>query len=176
MTRQDKAKIIDELVEKFSNTEFFYVTDASGLSVQETNDFRRACVEKGVEYKVYKNTLMQKALQKLDADYTEFNEKVLKGFSGVLFSTESNNVPAKIIKNFRKKGFERPILKGASIESAIYIGDDQLDTLSKLKSKHELIGDIIGLLQSPATSLIGSLQSGKHKIAGIVKTLSEKES
>mgnify|MGYP001081620435 CR=1 FL=1 len=176
MTKQEKAAIIDDLSEKFQNTSFFYITDASGLSVQQVNSFRRACFEKGVEYKVVKNTLIKKALDKVEGDFSEFTDKVLKGFSGIMFSPESNNLPAKVIKDFRKKGSEKPTLKGASIDQAYYYGDDQVDTLSKLKSKDELIGDIIGLLQSPATNVIGALQSSKHKLAGIVKTLSEKES
>lgn len=176
MTREEKAAIIDDLTEKFQNTSFFYIADASGLSVAQVNDFRRACFEKGIEYRVVKNTLIKKALDKLEGDFSEFSDKALKGFSGILFSPESNNLPAKVIKQFRKKGNEKPLLKGASIDLAFYFGDDQVDTLSKLKSKDELIGDIIGLLQSPATNVISALQSGKHKLAGIVKTLSEKES
>jgi large subunit ribosomal protein L10 len=176
MTKQEKAVIIDDLSDKFQNTSFFYITDASGLTVQQVNDFRRACFEKGVEYKVVKNTLIKKALDKVEGDFSEFADQVLKGFSGIIFSPESNNLPAKVIKDFRKKGSEKPVLKGASIDQSFYFGDDQVDTLSKLKSKDELIGDIIGLLQSPATNVIGALQGGKHKLAGIVKTLSEKES
>ena len=176
MNRKDKAEIIDELSEKFSNASFFYITDASGLSVQEVNDFRRACFGRGLEYRVVKNTLIKKALDNNEFDFSEFSDKVLKGFSGVIFSPESNNLPGKVIKEFRKKGNDKPVLKGAYIDSALYYGDEQLDALSNLKSKDELIAEIIGLLQSPVKNVLGALQSGEHKLAGIVKTLSEKES
>ncbi len=177
MNRQEKEVIIEDLVEKFNKNNYFYITDASGLTVAEVNNFRRACFEKGVEYRVFKNTLIKKALEKIDnsADYAEFNESVLKGFSGIIFSEESGNLPAKILKDFRKKGSEKPLLKGASVDATLFIGDDQLDTLSNLKSKAELIGEIIGLLQSPAKNVISSLQSGSNILAGIVKTLSERE-
>ncbi|MGK7395939.1 MAG: 50S ribosomal protein L10 [Candidatus Cyclobacteriaceae bacterium M3_2C_046] len=175
MTRQEKTQVIEELVEKFSNTSFFYIADSSGLAVADINEFRKMCYEKGIEYRIVKNTLIQKALERLDTDYSPFNQKVLKGTSGIMFSPESNNLPAKIIKDFRKKGFEKPLLKGASIDTALFIGHEQLDTLSSLKSKDELIGDIIGLLQSPAKNVLGALLSGKNKLAGIVKTLSDKE-
>ena len=140
------------------------------------NDFRKMCFEKGVEYKVFKNTLIKKALDQVETDYSEFEEgNVLKGFSGILFSMENGNLPAKIITDYRKKfKGEIPILKGASIDRELYIGNDQLSALSKLKSKNELIGEIITLLQSPVKNVISALQSGEHKLAGIVKTLSEK--
>jgi large subunit ribosomal protein L10 len=177
MNREEKAQVIEELVERFNNNNFFYITDASGLTVAEVNDFRRMCFEKGVEYKVFKNTLIKKALDQVEADYSDFEtNKVLKGFSGILFSPENGNLPAKVITEYRKKyKGEIPILKGASIERELYIGNDQLSALSKLKSKHELIGEIIALLQSPAKNVISALQSGEHQLAGIVKTLSEKE-
>ena len=141
MTREDKGKIIDELTEKFSNTNFFYITDASGFSVAEVNAFRKACYDKGVEYKVVKNTLIRKALERLDADFSPFYDDVLKGFSGILFTNEANNLPARVIKDFRKKGgYDKPLLKGASIDTELYIGEGNLDMLSSLKSKEELIG------------------------------------
>ncbi|BDD10958.1 50S ribosomal protein L10 [Fulvitalea axinellae] len=176
MNKVEKKQIIDELVAKFQENDFFYVTDAAGLTVEQTNAFRRVCFEKGVEYKVYKNTLIQKALEQLDADYSAFDGEVLKGFSGIIFSKEVSNLPAKILKQFRKEsGSEKPLLKGASIDAELFIGDDQLDALSKLKSKVELIGEVITLLQSPAKNVISALKSGGDKLAGIVKTLSEKE-
>ena len=177
MNREEKAQVIEELVERFNNHNFFYITDASGLSVAEVNDFRRMCFEKGVEYKVFKNTLIKKALDQVETDYSDFeSNNVLKGFSGILFSTENGNLPAKVITEYRKK-FKGtiPILKGASIDNELYFGDEQLATLSKLKSKNELIGEIITLLQSPAKNVISALQSGEQKLAGVVKTLSEKE-
>ena len=176
MNREDKAKIIDELTEKLNQTSFFYITDASGFSVENVNAFRKACYEKGVEYKVIKNSLIKKALERMDADYTPFYEGVLKGFSGIIFSPESNNLPAKLLKEFRKKGgYDRPLLKGASIDSSLFIGEENLETLITLKSKNELIGEVIGLLQSPVNNVVGALLSGKHTIAGLVKTLSDKK-
>jgi large subunit ribosomal protein L10 len=130
--------------------------------------------DRGLEYKVYKNTLIKKALDTLEADTTALAE-VLKGSSGILFSTESGNAPAKLIKDFRKKGHALPLLKGAFIDSGIYVGENQLDTLSTIKSKFELIADVIALLQSPAKNVISGLQGGGNKLAGILKTLSEKE-
>lgn len=177
MTRQEKSQKIDELIEDFKNNPFFYVADASGLSVAEINNFRGICHQKGVKYQVVKNTLVKKALDKLEADYTPFDEEVLTGFTGIMFSQESGNLPARIIKEFRKKtGKEKPLLKGASIDTDLFIGENQLDALSKLKSKAELIAEVISLLQSPAKNVISSLQSGEQKLAGIVKTLSERES
>lgn len=176
MTREEKAKIIDGLTVKLSNTDYFYITDASGLSVAQTNNFRKLCFDKNLEYRVFKNTMIKKALENLDTDYSSFNEEVLSGFSGIIFSPESGNLPAKIIKDFRKKDkrITKPALKGASIDSDLFIGDDKLEMLSTLKSKVELIGDVIGILQSPAKNVISALDSAKHKLAGIVKTLSER--
>ncbi|MFD3001221.1 50S ribosomal protein L10 [Pontibacter toksunensis] len=174
MTREEKEIIVNELSEKFANTNYFYITDASTMSVASINQFRRLCFDRGLEYKVYKNTLIQKALDTLDAD-TAALEDVLKGASGILFSTESGNAPAKLLKDFRKKGNTLPLLKGAYIDAGLYIGDEQLDALTKIKSKDELIGDVISLLQSPAKNVISALQSSGGKLAGILKTLSEKE-
>ena len=176
MTREEKAVVIDDLVQRFSDNSHFYITDASGMTVAETNALRRLCFEKGIEYKVFKNTLIQKALERMDADYTPFDDAVLRGFSGVMFSAENANAPAKLIKEFRKKsGGESPMLKGASIDTDLFIGEENLDTLSKLKSKAELIGEIIGLLQSPAKNVISGLQGAGGKLAGILKTLSERD-
>ncbi len=177
MTREEKAVVIEELTQKLKDNGAFYVTDASGLTVEQINAFRRMCFKAGVEYKVYKNTLIQKALQQLDNDYSEFYEKVLKGFSGILFAGEVANAPAKVIRDFRKSGMSdtKPMLKGASIDNDLYIGEEHLKMLSELKSKHELIGEIIGLLQSPAKNVVSALQSGGNTLAGLVKTLSERE-
>lgn len=176
MTREEKAVVIDELSQKFASTPYFYITNASGMSVDEVNQLRRLCFERGVEYRVVKNTLIKKALETLDTDYTSFEESVLKGFSGVMFHTESGKVPAQLIKDFRKKaGNDKLKLKGASVDYSLFIGPEQLDTLTTLKSKQELVGDIIGLLQSPAKNVLSALQSGGNKLAGILKTLSEKE-
>lgn len=179
MTREEKQVVIESLTEKLKETPHFYITDASGFSVAQVNAFRRMCFEKGVEYKVYKNTLVKKALENLETDYTEFSNETLKGFSGIMFSPETSNLPAKIIKDFRKKLGKketRPKFKGASIDSDLFIGEQNLEMLSTLKSKEELIGEVIGLLQSPAKNVISALKSGQDKLAGIVKTLSERES
>lgn len=175
MNKEEKTQVIEDLKEKFQNTSFFYITDASGLSVAEVNKFRKMCFDKGVQYKVYKNTLIQKALEAQEADFSPFYDTALKGFSGIMFSPESGNLPAKIIKEYRKKDNPKPILKGASIDTDLFIGDENLDALSSLKSKNELIADVMALLQSPAKNVVSALQSGKTKLAGIVKTLSEKE-
>ena len=176
MTREEKAIVIDELKQKLAENSSFYITDASGMSVAQTNALRRLCFEKGIEYKVFKNTLIQKALQSLDTDYAPFDDAVLKGFSGIMFAGENANAPAKLIQEYRKKsGSGSPMLKGASIDTDLFIGEDNLSTLSSLKSKAELIGEVIGLLQSPAKNVISGLQGAGGKLAGIIKTLSERE-
>ena len=175
MTREEKHVIIEELSGKFASTPYFYITDASGMSVELTNKLRRLCFERGVEYRVVKNKLIQKALESLPTDYTPFNGGVLKGFSGIMFHPESGKIPAKLIKDFLKENKNRITLKGASVDSSLFIGHDQLDTLLTLKSKQELIGEILGLLQSPAKNVISALQSGGNKLAGILQTLSERE-
>jgi large subunit ribosomal protein L10 len=177
MNREEKAQIIEELVERFNNNQYFYITDASGLTVAEVNEFRKMCFERGVEYKVFKNTFIKKALDKIEGDFQTFEENgVIKGFSGILFINENGNVPAKVIKDYRKKKKrEKPLLKGAYIDSDLFVGNDKLDALSELKSKNELIGDIIALLQSPAKNVVSALESSSHKLSGLVKTLSERE-
>lgn len=177
MTKEEKAIIIEDLAEKLSKTSYFYITDASGLSVAKIDAFRKLCFDRGIEYKVVKNTLIKKALERSETDYTPFNDKVLTGFSGILFS-DSGNAPGKLIKEFRKKdkGGNKPVLKGASIDTDLFIGEENLDLLSSLKSKEELVGDILALLQSPAKNVISALQSGQNILAGVVKTLSERDS
>lgn len=173
MTRQEKSQIIDNLVEKFNNNSFFYLADASGLSVVQIDDFREKCYKAGLEYKVVKNTLIKKALEKVEGDFAGLDD-ALKGFTGIMFSPESNNAPAKLLKEFRKNA-DKPLLKAAYIDSDIYLGDDQIGALSTLKSKNELIGEIIGLLQSPAKNVISALQSGGSTLSGLVTALSERE-
>lgn len=178
MTRDEKKEIIDGLTEKFRENPFFYITDASGFTVAEVNAFRRTCFEKGVEYKVYKNTLIKKALENLDADFSKLSEETLKGFSGIIFSNETSNLPAKVLLDFRKKKGKketRPVFKGASIDSDIFIGEANLEMLSNLKSKEELLGDLLGLLQSPTMNLISALQSGQNNLTGVLKTLENRE-
>jgi len=161
MTREEKAKIIEELSQKFADNAHFYVTDANGFTVEQINNFRRQCFKSGIEYRVYKNTLIQKALERQEGvDYSPIF-KVLTGFSGVMFSKETGNAPAKILREFRKKMDGRPVLKAASIKSELYIGDENLNTLADLKSKNELIGEIISMLQAPARNIISALQNRK---------------
>lgn len=174
MTKEEKGQIIEELAEKFSQHNHFYITDASGLTVAQVNAFRRLCFNAGVEYRVYKNTLIKKALEKQTGNYEELY-KVLHGFSGVIFSKESGNAPARVIKEYRKKIQGRPGLKGASIESTVFVGEEHLDTLVELKSKNELIGEVVSLLQSPAKNVLSALLSGKQTVAGLVKALEERK-
>ncbi|MBC6367127.1 50S ribosomal protein L10 [Algoriphagus sp. AK58] len=178
MTRDEKKVIIDSLTEKLKDNPFFYITDASGFTVAEVNAFRRTCFERGVEYKVYKNTLIAKALENLDADYSKLVGGALKGFSGIIFSKETSNLPAKVLLDFRKKMGKketRPVFKGAGIDSDVILGENNLEMLSNLKSKQELLGDLIGLLQSPAKNLVSALQSGQNNITGVLKTLADRE-
>jgi large subunit ribosomal protein L10 len=174
MTREEKAKIIDELSDKFANNSHFYITDASGFTVAQVNNFRRLCFKSGVEYRVYKNTLIQKALERQkNADFSPVFG-TLKGFSGVIFSKESGNTPAKVIKEFRTKMEGKPVLKAASINSDLFIGDENLKMLTELKSKNELIGDVLAALQAPAKNVISALVSSKNTVAGLVKALEER--
>lgn len=180
MNRTEKQELIDELVERFQQNSFFYVVDAAGMSVAQINDFRRLCFSKGMPFKVYKNTFIRKAMDTL-AGNTSAMDVALKGQSGILFSQESGSAPAKLLKQYhktltlRKGEVARPVLKGAYLDSDIYVGAENLDALTTIKGKQELIGELIGLLQSPAKNVLGALQSGGNKLAGILKTLSEKE-
>jgi len=170
MTREEKGQIIDELAEKFSQHDHFYITDATGFSVEQINAFRRICFHKGVEYRVYKNTLIRKALEKRPGNY-ESLYKVLHGFSGVIFSKESGNAPAKAIQEYRKKNEGKPAFKAASIQADIFVGEENLKVLGDLKSKNEIIGEIISMLQAPAQNVLSALLSSKQTVAGLVKTL-----
>lgn len=170
-TREQKAQLIDELTQKLSEYDVLYVVDILGLNAQITSDLRRACYGSNVKLQVVKNTMLQQAMDKSDKDFGELRN-ILKGNSAIMLS-DTGNKPAKIIKLFRKKS-EKPVLKGAWIEESIYIGDDQLATLTNIKSKDELLGELIGLIQSPAKNVISALKSGGGKIAGILKSLSEK--
>ncbi len=170
MTRTEKASAIEQLKEKFGNSQFFYIADSSALTVDAVNKLRALCFEKGVEMKVVKNTLAVKALDQLDEGdkFTEL-KNVLKGPSTLLFA-ETANAPAKLIKEFRKS-HDKPILKAAFIDSDVFVGDDQVDGLAALKSKEELIGEVIVLLQSPIKNVVGSLKSGGSTISGLLKAL-----
>jgi large subunit ribosomal protein L10 len=173
MTRTDKGLLIEELREKFENAQYFYVTDASTLTVEKINQLRRTCFEKGIEVQMVKNTLAIKAMEGQDsAKNFESIFGAFKGQSTVLFSNDGK-LPATVIKEFRGKG-DKPELKAAYIDSDIFFGDDQLEVLAKLKNKKELIGDIIFLLQSPASNVVSALKSGGSTIAGLLKTLEER--
>lgn len=173
MTKAEKTATIETLKEKFASTEFFYLTDSSTLTVAQINNFRRLCFEKGIEMKVVKNTLAIKALQSFPKEkgYDELYDS-LKGPTAVLF-TETASLPAKVLKEFRRKT-DKPVLKAAYIDTAIYTGDDKIDVLSNLKSKEDLVADIIALLQSPAKNVISALQSGGQTIVGLLKALEER--
>jgi large subunit ribosomal protein L10 len=175
MKREEKAAIIEELSNQFKTSRYFYITDHSTLNVEKTNSLRSVCFEKGITLSVVRNSFIKKALERAaeenNENYSELNV-ALKGFSAVMF-TESGNLPAKMIKEFRGDN-EKPLVKAAFIDSAIFVGDDQLDTLTKIKSKSELIGELIGMLQSPMQNLLGALQSGGNTIGGLLKTLEER--
>ena len=172
MRREEKAVIIDNLAGRLNDTKHFYLTDISSLNAEQTSNLRRKCFEKEVSLLVVKNTLLRKALEKSDGDFNDLYD-VLKDSTSIMFC-ETGNIPAKLIKEFRKT-LEKPILKAAFVEESIYVGDDQLDTLSNIKSKNELLGDLLSLLQSPAINLVSALSSGGSNLAGALKTLSEKE-
>src|ERR1700759_2548823 len=171
MNKEEKHELVLALTEQMKEYGNFYITDTSNLTVAKINDIRRKCFESDIKIQVTKNTLIRKAMEAVDGDFTEIYG-VLKGSSSVMFS-KSGTAPAKLIKQLRKQG-DKPVLKAAYIDSAVFIGDNQLDALVNLKSKEQLIGEIIGLLQSPAKNVISALQSGGNKLAGVVKTLQER--
>lgn len=172
MTREEKNQVIEELSATLKEKNVVYLADTSGLTVEATNTLRRACFEKNIQLRVVKNTLLKKAMERSDKDFAPLFDS-LKGTTAVMV-TEVGNVPAKLIKEFRKKN-QKPLLKGAYIDSDCYIGDENLETLASLKSREELIGDIVGLLQSPAKNVISALQGNAgQKIAGLVKALEER--
>jgi large subunit ribosomal protein L10 len=173
MKKSEKSAVIEQLKVQIAETPYLYITDSAELSVEEISNFRRKCFEQNIQVKVAKNTLVKKALESLEGDHYESLYPFLVGPTTLLF-TDTANAPAKIIKEFRKK-HHKPLLKVAYIESSLYQGDDQVETLVNLKSKEELIGDVIALLQSPAKNVISALKSSGGKLAGIVKTLSERE-
>jgi len=172
MRREEKNSIIDGLAQRLNVSKHFYLTDISNLNADETSRLRRKCFEQDINLLVVKNTLLRKAMEKSEGDFKEFYD-ILKDSTSIMFC-ETGNIPAKLIKEFRKT-MERPILKAAFVEESIYIGDDQLEALSSIKSKDELLGDLMMLLQSPARNLVSALASSSSKLAGALKTLSEKE-
>ena len=171
MTREEKQEAIENLKDALAGVKTLYLADIAGLDATQTSNLRRACFKENIKLQVVKNTLLAKAMEASDHDFGELTG-ILKGNTSLMFS-ETGNAPAKVIKTFRKKS-EKPILKGAFIEEAIYIGDDQLDALVAIKSKEELIGEIITLLQSPTKNVVSALQSGGGKLSGILKSLSER--
>ena len=174
MNKDKKTEVIDILAQELTATPNFYLVDISGLNAENTSKLRRACFEKEIKMVVVKNTLLKKALEKVALSDSENLYPILEGPTAIMF-TESVNTPAKLIKEYGKQ-FGKPVLKGALVQECAYVGENQLEALIAIKSREELIGDIIGLLQSPAKNVISALQSnGGGKIAGIVKTLSAKE-
>jgi len=171
MTREEKAKVIEDITGHLAEAPSIYLADISGLNAGTTSDLRRACFKADVKLMVVKNTLLAKAMESSDKEFGDL-PSTLKGNTSILLS-QTGNAPAKVIKNFRKK-IDKPILKGAFVDEAIYVGDDYLDTLVNIKSKEEVIGDIVSLLQSPAKNVISALKSGGSKLSGILETLSEK--
>lgn len=173
MTREEKNQQIDSLVEQINAHDFFYLTDVSDLTVEKSNILRGYCHRRDIKLTMVKNTLMRQAMERADKNLEELYE-VLKGSTSVMFAP-AGNVPARLIQEFRKKEKnEKPILKAAYIEEACYIGEDKLELLANIKSKNELVADLVALLQSPARNVIGALQSGGQKISGILQTLSER--
>jgi large subunit ribosomal protein L10 len=172
MTKEQKEKYVDDLAAELASNNVIYLADTSSLTVEVINNLRRRCFNSNIKMRVVKNALLEKAMERVEEkNFGELNT-VLKGATSIMFS-EVGNAPAKLIEEFRKKN-DRPLLKGAYIEEGIYIGDDQLKSLVEIKSKEELVGEIIGLLQSPAKNVISGLKGAGGKIAGILKTLEER--
>ncbi len=181
MTIQEKVEQVDNLYNELSKASCFYIANSEGLSVSLINEFRKRCFEKGIKYKIIKNTLIRRALVKLEEErktedfYNAFSSKVLKGASGILILEEASGIPAKILKSFHKDmDLDLPLFKGAYVDGNIYIGSDYLEELSTLKSRKELIGNVITLLQSPLKNILSALDSGKNKLSGLLKTLSNR--
>ena len=171
MTREEKANVIQDLTSQLADNTTIYLADISGLDATTTSNLRRACFKANIKLSVVKNTLLAKAMEASEKEFGQLPE-TLKGNTSLMFS-DTGNAPAKLIKTFRKKS-NRPLLKGAFVEEAVYIGDENLDVLVSIKSKEEMVGEIIGLLQSPAKNVISALKSGGGKLAGILETLSKK--
>ena len=171
MTREEKSNMIESIKSNLDCNSTVYLADCSGLDADSTSKLRRACFKYNIKLSVVKNTLLSRAMDEVDKDFGEL-KSLLKGNTTLMLS-DIGNAPAKVIKNFRKKS-EKPILKGAFVEESIYLGDDLLETLVNIKSKEELLGEIVSLLQSPTKNLISALKSSGSKISGVLKTLSEK--
>ncbi|MEE0979653.1 MAG: 50S ribosomal protein L10 [Muribaculaceae bacterium] len=173
MKKEDKALIISNIAETLKEYSCFYLVETAGLDAEATSNLRRECFKSDIKLMVVKNTLLHKALETLEADFTEIYPS-LKGSTSVLFSN-TGNAPAKLLKKVKKDDQPLPRLKAAYVEETFYIGEDQLETLSNIKSKNELIADVVALLQSPAKNVVSALTSGGTKLHGILETLSNKE-
>lgn len=173
MKKEDKGLIIAKIIETIKAYPAFYLVETAGLDAEKTAELRRACFNADIKLMVVKNKLLHKALEELDADYSEIYPALKESTS--LMCTNVGNAPAKLLKDFVKKGDTLPLLKGAYVEETVYLGADQLDALAAIKSKNELIADVVALLQSPAKNVVSALQSGANKLHGILETLSEKE-
>ena len=173
MKKEDKSLIINQIAATLKEYSAIYLVETAGLNAEKTSDLRRASFKADVKLVVVKNSLLHKAMEQSDVDYSALYP-VLKGSTSLMLSN-TGNAPAKLIKDFVKKDDTLPALKAAYVEECAYVGADQLDTLASIKSKNELIGDIIGLLQSPAKNVISALSSGGNKLHGILETLSNKE-
>lgn len=172
MTREEKAKYVDELAAQLTENNVIYLADTSEVTVEAINSIRRRAFKSNISLRVVKNTLLEKAMEKVEGKDFGDLKTTLSGATSIMFS-EVGNAPAKLIKDIRKKE-DKPILKGAYIDEGVYIGDDQLTFLSEIKSKEELVGEIIGLLQSPAKNVVSGLKGAGGKLAGILKTLEER--
>ena len=173
MKKEDKGRIIQEIAETIKAYNGFYLVETAGLNAEKTSELRRACFNADIKLMVVKNTLLHKALESLDGDYSELYPALKESTS--LMCTNVGNAPAKLLKDFVKKGDTLPLLKGAYVEETVYLGADQLDALAAIKSKNELIADVVALLQSPAKNVVSALQSGATKLHGVLETLSKKE-
>lgn len=171
MKREEKQLIIDNLANQIQSYKHLYISDISGLDAAATQDLRKECFKAGIKLVQVKNTLLKVALDNLENNYEELYS-VFAGSSAIMLS-DTGNAPAKLIKEFGKK-CGKPVLKGAFVEECVYVGENQLEALVSIKSKEELLGDIIGMLQSPMQNIISSLESGKNTIGGVLKTLEDR--
>ena len=174
MKKELKDQIIESISAQLKEYPNYYVTDIAGLNAKDTVKLRRTCFEQGIKLIVVKNSLFSHVLKAQDNEEMKLLLPTLKGNTAIMY-TDVPNGPAKLIKKLQKEGFAKPELKGAYVQECAFVGADKLEVLYSIKSKEELIGDIISLLQSPARNVISSLQGAGGKLAGIVKTLSEKE-
>mgnify|MGYP003452166307 CR=1 len=173
MKKEDKALVIDKISETLKEYAGFYLVETAGLNAEKTSELRRACFKNDIKLMVVKNSLLHKAFENSDVDYSEIYP-ALKGATSIMF-TNVGNAPAKLLKDFIQKDDKLPALKGAYVEETVYLGADQLDALASIKSKNELIADVVALLQSPAKNVVSALTSGGSKLHGILETLSKKE-